>query len=106
MWNEDFSMIEQMEVKQSIEELKKARDVKIEIELSAWETYCFIVAVQMFKVTHSKLGNVTIVGEIAARELSEKLANSCPATYRLLNNGWNLKSEPGENSDKTNDTNT
>jgi len=99
-------MIQQLNVEQSVEELKKARDVKIEIELSAWETYCFIVAVQMFKVTHSKLGNMTIVGEIAARKLSEKLANSCPATYRLLNNEWNLKKEPGENSDKNNDTNT
>jgi len=84
-------MIEKLETEQSIEELGKAKNVKIEIELSPWEAYSFIVAVQLLRVTHDKLGNIAMVGEIAARRLHERLGNSCPETYRLLNNGWNLK---------------
>jgi hypothetical protein len=84
-------MIKQSEIEQSIEDLKTAKEVNIEIELNAWEAYSFIVAVQLLKVTHPKLKNVAVAGELAARRLHESFKSSCPATCELLNNGWNLK---------------
>ena len=84
-------MIEKQEIAKSVEELGETKNVKIEIELSTWEAYSFIVAVQLFKVTNSKLEKIAMVGEFAASRLQERLKDSCPTTYKLLDKGWNLK---------------
>jgi hypothetical protein len=87
-------MIEEKDIEQSIENLRKVKDVVIVIELSVYEAFCLIVAVQHFKVTHGKLESIAMVAELATLRLQEKLGNECFATYRVLNEGWKLISEP------------
>ncbi len=81
-------MIEESEIAEGITELEKTKNVKI--EMSAWEAFSLIVALQLFTNTNTKLLKVAMVGEIAARRLHESLRVSCPRIYILLNNGWNL----------------
>ena len=83
-------MIEEKDIKQSIEDLRKVKDVKIGIELSPYEVFALIVAVQYFKVRPGKLEAIAMFGERAALRLQEKLGNEDSATCRVLNNGWNL----------------
>jgi hypothetical protein len=65
--------------------------------MSAWEAYSLIVARQLLTSANTKLVKVAMVGEMAARRLHESLRLSCPRTYILLNNGWNLEaSKPKE----------
>jgi hypothetical protein len=90
-------VIEESEIAKSIDELENSRNVKIQIEMSVWEAYSLIVALQFFTVTNTKLVKVAMVGELAARRLHESLRLLCPRVYILLNNGWNLEaSKPKE----------
>ena len=81
-------MIEKEEIQQSVEELNKSGDVKIQIELSAWEAYSLVVAAQFFE--NNRLSKIEVLGKVTARKLHGKLKNSCSATYKLLDNGWKL----------------
>jgi hypothetical protein len=91
-------MIKESEIEKSIEELENSKSVKVEIEVSTWEAYSLIVAFQLFKAKGSNLLKVLSWGEMAARKLHRVLGHSCPRTYILLDNGWNLtESEPKKN---------
>jgi hypothetical protein len=83
-------MIEESQREKSIEELRESQSIKLEIELSAFEAYSLIVAFQLFRAKDNKLQSVVMAGETAARRLHKLLLDSCPRTYILLNNGWNL----------------
>jgi hypothetical protein len=83
-------MIEENQIEKSIEDLREFKSVKLEIELSVFEAYSLIVAFQLFRAKDSNLQSVLMAGEVAARRLHRLLGDSCPRTYILLNNGWNL----------------
>jgi len=83
-------MTKENQTEKYIEELRESKSVKIELELSAFEAYSLIVAFQLFKAKGSKLQNVLIAGEVAARKLHRLLCDSCPRSYIFLDNGWNL----------------
>jgi hypothetical protein len=85
-----IKMIEESQLEKSIEELMEFKTIKLEIELSAFEAYSLIVAFQISRAKSSNLPSVLMAGEAAARRLHGLLGDSCPRTYILLNNGWNL----------------
>ena len=89
-------MIEEKDMKQSIEDLRKVKDVKIGIELSPYEVFALIVAAQHFKVRPGKLEGIAMVGRQAALRLQEKLGDENSATCRMLNNGWKIIPQPPE----------
>ena len=85
-----IKMIEESQIEKSIEELMEFKSVKLEIELSVFEAYSLRVAFQLFRAKDSNLRSVLMAGEAAARRLHRLLGDSCPRTYILLNDGWNL----------------